>query len=1000
MEGHRKNFLKDTSVYGLFRWWVLLGSAVAFVLTSSTRGETHQERGINAWASVSTSGPTVTLHWPARNSGVTYSIYRKSPGANTWGGLLATVDAGTATTWSHSGTTLTNAPVTPGTVYEYQIVASGQDATGAALPLGEECYVSVSVERPPQHSRGLVALFYEAALGNSIPLDLATLRNDLVGDGWRVFPYAVPVDPVSGAKILPAEMKAITKAIYASGQIGNTSILNTLYLLGNLPIAYSGVDDPPDGHPKFDASANPDCVGARLPWPAETYFADLDGNWTDQLTIQTKIWTNSTGKPIDQCNPSPGDVLVTYNWNVPGDGYFDQHYMPTKAELGVGRVTMTGLPQYGGFKGYTETQLLSRYLAKAHNFKWGRLVGMGGVVTDMLAPPETFLEPTSGWQNLSAMLGAGNVKAVQSSSGNAWAKSLSAGQPVLWASGYGFDVSGTCQGVVSPADFASSSPPRVIFSTIFGSFFGNWDGDPMMRSALAAANYGLSCSWSGRPFHHYHWMAIGETLGYCIRMSANLGSDLISLDPGSTDGQYFSLPSETNIGKGVTGAWMALMGDPTLRLNAAKPPGTVESLDVNGAMVWRPSPEHSFNPNFLGYYVYSAPTVDGPFTCLNPGSPITSSFKSRGSVPQLVSSSGVNLSLIPENRIFMVRSAVRETWGGGTYHNLSQGVVRVAAGNATVPTIVNQPGPATLLVNPGQPAAFAIQAYGADASGANAIAYRWRKSGIALSDGANLLGTTGNAILIRNAQPCDSGPYDVVVTNSAGSVTSTTVNLIVRGVSGRWAFYNGSSWTGNQSSASSVDDQGIAVDKIPLLPGGKASFVNYTSYSKGINGIIVDLPPNSTTNISASDFKFVVGNSNAPATWALAPSPLSITTIKGAGTCGFNRVTLIWGDSVITNNWLGIKILNTVNTGLPVVDYFYFGNAIGDTGNSAIDAIVNNADSDAITAHFGGNAGIDSLYDVNRDRVVDATDAAIASGHQTTSITALQLINLAGAARW
>ena len=41
--------------------------------------------------------------------------------------------------------------------------------------------------------------------------------------------------------------------------------------------------------------------------------------------------------------------------------------------------------------------------------------------------------------------------------------------------------------------------------------------------------------------------------------------------------------------------------------------------------------------------------------------------------------------------------------------------------------------------------------------------------------------------------------------------------------------------------ASATDDEAIASDKVALLPGETATFANYTSYARGINGIMVDI---------------------------------------------------------------------------------------------------------------------------------------------------------------
>ena len=56
---------------------------------------------------------------------------------------------------------------------------------------------------------------------------------------------------------------------------------------------------------------------------------------------------------------------------------------------------------------------------------------------------------------------------------------------------------------------------------------------------------------------------------------------------------------------------------------------------------------------------------------------------------------------------------------------------------------------------------------------------------------------------------------------------------------GRQIFYNNSAFDDPATGGS--DDDAIATDKEALLPGETAGFANYTSYSRGINGIKVAL---------------------------------------------------------------------------------------------------------------------------------------------------------------
>jgi hypothetical protein len=203
-------------------------------------------------------------------------------------------------------------------------------------------------------------------------------------------------------------------------------------------------------------------------------------------------------------------------------------------------------------------------------------------------------------------------------------------------------------------------------------------------------------------------------------------------------------------------------------------------------------------------------------------------------------------------------------------------------------------------------------------------------------------------------------------------------------VRARWLFYNNSSFDGNDPAANAADDLAIAPDKQALLPGaGRATFANYTSYSRGINGVMIDVAGLATTTLDVADFTFRCGTSGDPAGWSAAPSPASITVRPGAGTGGSDRITLIWDDGAIANRyWLEITVLAGVRTGLAANDVFYFGSAIGETGNKASEARVNSSDVTRIRNHFSAaGAGVDNIYDLDRDGNVDNDDVTVCRSH-------------------
>jgi hypothetical protein len=214
-------------------------------------------------------------------------------------------------------------------------------------------------------------------------------------------------------------------------------------------------------------------------------------------------------------------------------------------------------------------------------------------------------------------------------------------------------------------------------------------------------------------------------------------------------------------------------------------------------------------------------------------------------------------------------------------------------------------------------------------------------------------------------------------------------------VSGRRVFYNASAWDGSTPGPDPRDDLAIAPDKVALRPGETAGFANYTSSSAGINGLMVDIEGVGGP-LTASDFSLRVGNTADPAGWTAAPVPTSVSLRPGAGTGGSTRVTLIWPDGSIRNQWMEIQVLATSRTDLDATDRFYFGNAVGETGDrpgvdARVDAIDETRTRENVRSLFFP-APLASPYDFNRDRQIDATDQILARANATGTGTPLLLI--------
>lgn len=96
----------------------------------------------------------------------------------------------------------------------------------------------------------------------------------------------------------------------------------------------------------------------------------------------------------------------------------------------------------------------------------------------------------------------------------------------------------------------------------------------------------------------------------------------------------------------------------------------------------------------------------------------------------------------------------------------AQALYGAAASTVTAPTITNQPASQT--VTAGANVSFTVAA-----AGTAPFAYQWRKGGV------NLTGATSATLALGSVTASSAGQYSVVVSNSAGSVSSATATLTV-----------------------------------------------------------------------------------------------------------------------------------------------------------------------------------------------------------------------------
>ena len=295
-----------------------------------------------------------------------------------------------------------------------------------------------------------------------------------------------------------------------------------------------------------------------------------------------------------------------------------------------------------------ETDLLRRYLNKDHAFRHGQFdVQRRALIDDSLqgGAPSRYMTP---------LVGSENVYAQQDTSRN-WKDELQTNS-YLWAYGGAtgsYWGSGDNLNDVLSSDFLSKNPSLAVFTEQFSSFsLEHHFTDNLLRSILANEGYGLTATWGNWGDFSYYHMGAGGTIG---------ASNLVTQNRGVEFGQF----------DGQAEVYTALLGDPTLRMHSVKPVSNVVS-SYNGSEVdltWTPSPEDSanggtveFGGSFVGYHVYRAASLSGPFVRVN--------------VDNQELFTGTAL-LIPDghsNDIYMVRAVKLENVASGSYYNLSQGV--------------------------------------------------------------------------------------------------------------------------------------------------------------------------------------------------------------------------------------------------------------------------------------------------------------------------------------
>ena len=232
----------------------------------------------------------------------------------------------------------------------------------------------------------------------------------------------------------------------------------------------------------------------------------------------------------------------------------------------------------------------------------------------------------------------------------------------------------------------------------------------------------------------------------------------------------------------------------------------------------------------------------------------------------------------------------------------------------------------------------------------------------------------------------------ITATDDDGGASTTTFTLnATAAVSGRSVFYKGSGFQSVGGVAAATDSTKVILQSSSVAQTTNRN--NVSNYTRGINGIVLEVAGLASSTLSASDFVFRVAPPGAsgvvnPSTWANAPAPSSISVTAGSP----SRIQLEWADNVIQNTWLQIIVRANANTGLGANTAFYFGSAAGDAdlisagGAYRIGVPDLSAVQGAISSAL---VGINNSLDIDKNRRVGIPDLSFVQGR----ISATAILN-------
>lgn len=496
------------------------------------------------------SDGTITLNWPSATFTGNWQIFKRKTMNDAWPSSATATLASSLNTWK-------DASFKSGESWEYALYQV--NGSNQAIAIGNVYAGNKTTEIP---SFGSMILLIDSNFIKPLSSEINILKNDLAANGWLVYTL------YAGRNEKPNVVRDRVKSKFQS----LTPAPRSLYILGHVPVPYSGmfrnIDSayacayPPDGH--IEGSGNH--TGA---WPADLYYADIDGSYTDN------------NGPVK----TGGD---SRNWNLPGDGKYDQCKVAEEVLMEVGRVDLAKMPVFG----QSDTLLVRKYLNRAHLWRKDSLSYVErGLIDDNFTG---LILARTGWLTLNCMIPKDSIF------NNRDYFTSQNKENYLWSYGCGAGSYTSCSGIGVTSDF---NPAKFnnIFTALAGSFFGDWDvNNSLLRAPLGC---GSLCSfWGGIPTWFTHYMGLGMPIGHAARYTQN-----------SKIQDFNGSENDVNI---------ALMGDPTMRVRNVPSAGKLNVADVSSKVQlnWGKA-----KGKFDGYCVYRVDSSTNTWTRVN-ASIITDTF--------------------------------------------------------------------------------------------------------------------------------------------------------------------------------------------------------------------------------------------------------------------------------------------------------------------------------------------------------------------------------------